>query len=94
MFDGPLLHIAHPGNLWAAWIASDDLPGDLASATALLVNAGYTVTAAADGYAEFADDKRSLRIVASVDASYGSCLAYTITDGAPGPEEGSGGSED
>ena len=81
MLEGELLHVAHPGNLWAAWIASDDLVADLASATAALVDAGYTVTTQAEGFAEFAHADRTLRIVASVDGTYGSCLAYTFTDG-------------
>lgn len=96
MFDGELLHVAHPGNLWAAWIASDDLVADLATATAALVDAGFTVTTQAEGYAELAKDDRVLRLVASVDSTYGSCLAYTFTDGmeaaatdepSPEPEE-------
>lgn len=89
MFDGELLHVAHPGNIWAAWIASDDLVTDLATATAALVDAGFTTTAEAEGYAEFAKADRVLRLVASVDSTYGSCLAYTFTDGmeAPASEE-------
>ena len=80
--DGELLHVAHPGNVWATWIASDDLVGDLASAIALLVDAGYTVTTQADGYADLSHPDRLLRIVASVDATWGSSLQYTFTDGA------------
>ena len=80
--DGELLHVAHPGSVWAAWIASDDLPGDLAAAIALLVDAGYTVTSQAEGYADLTHPDRVLRIVASVDATWGSSLAYTFTDGA------------
>jgi hypothetical protein len=80
--DGELLHVAHPGNVWAAWIASDDLVGDLFSAVALLVDAGYTVTTQADGYADLTHPDRVLRIVASVDATWGSSLQYTFTDGA------------
>ena len=80
--DGELLHVAHPGNVWAAWIASDDLVGDLSSAVALLVDAGYTLTAQADGYADLTHPDRVLRIVASVDATWGSSLQYTFTDGA------------
>lgn len=87
MFDGPLLHVAHPGNLWAAWIESSDLVADLATAVASLTAAGYTITASADGYAEATKDDRSLRIVASDDATYGPCLAYTITDNAVEPED-------
>lgn len=96
MFDGELLHVAHPGNLWAAWIASDDLTADLAIATAALVDAGFTVTTQAEGYAELTKADRVLRLVASVDGTYGSCLAYTFTDGmeaeatdepSPEPEE-------
>ena len=80
--DGELLHVAHPGNVWAAWIASDDLVGDLSSAVALLVDAGYTLTTQADGYADLTHPDRALRIVASVDATWGSSLQYTFTDGA------------
>jgi len=80
--DGELLHVAHPGNVWATWIASDDLVGDLAAATALLVEAGYTVTAQAEGYADLTHPDRVLRVVASVDNTWGSSLAYTFTDGA------------
>jgi hypothetical protein len=95
MFDGELLHVAHPGNIWAAWIASDDLVADLATATADLIDAGFTVTAQAEGYAELTKADRVLRLVASVDGTYGSCLAYTFTDGMeaapdqPAPEPGS-----
>ena len=87
MFDGTLLHVAHPGNLWAAWIESHDLAADLATASQLLVDAGFSQTAGADGWAEFSNADRSLRIIASDDASYGPCLAYTITDGAIEPED-------
>ena len=87
LFDGTLLHVAHPGNLWAAWISSDDLVADLATASQQLIDAGYTQTAAADGFAEFTNPQRSLRIVASVDGTYGSCLAYTFTDGVVEAEE-------
>jgi hypothetical protein len=87
MFAGTLLHVGHPGNLWAAWISSDDLVADLATASQQLVDAGYTQTVAADGFAEFTNPQRSLRIVASVDGTYGSCLAYTFTDGAGEPED-------
>ena len=87
LFDGALLHVAHPGNLWAAWISSDDLVADLATASQQLVDAGYTQTVAADGFAEFTNPQRSLRIVASVDDTYGSCLAYTFTDGVAEAEE-------
>lgn len=87
MFDGTLLHVAHPGNLWAAWIESDDLVADLAAATGLLVDAGFTVTNSADGFIEASNGDRNLRIVASDDATYGPCLAYTITDGAIEPTD-------
>ena len=80
--DGELLHVAHPGNVWAAWIASDDLVGDLSSAIALLIDAGYTLTTQAEGYADLTHPDRVLRIVASVDATWGSSLQYTFTDGA------------
>lgn len=82
LFDGTLLHVAHPGNLWAAWIESADLVADLAAASQLLLDAGFTQTAGADGWGDFTDGDRSLRIIASVDATYGSSLQYTITDGA------------
>jgi hypothetical protein len=87
MFEGTLLHVAHPGNLWAAWISSDDLVADLSTASQLLLDAGYEQTAAAEGYAEFTNPQRNLRLVASVDGTYGSCLAYTFTDGAVEPED-------
>lgn len=86
LLEGTLQHVAHPGNLWAAWIASDDLVADLATASQLLLDAGFTQTAVADGYAEFSDAERSLRIIASDDGTYGPCLAYTITDGTPEPD--------
>lgn len=87
MFEGTLLHVAHPGNLWAAWIESEDLVADLAAATGLLVDAGFTVTNSADGFIEASNGDRNLRIVASDDATYGPCLAYTITDGAIEPTD-------
>lgn len=82
LLDGTLLHVAHPGNLWAAWIESDDLVADLATASGMLVDAGYTISNSADGFLEATDGERSLRIIASDDSTYGPCLAYTITDGA------------
>ncbi len=45
MFEGTLLHVAHPGNLWAAWIESEDFVADLAAATGLLVDAGFSPSA-------------------------------------------------
>jgi hypothetical protein len=87
MFEGTLLHVAHPGNLWAAWIESKDLVADLTTAIALLTDAGFTVTASADGYADLTDGERNVRIIATDDATYGPCLAYTITDGAIEPED-------
>jgi hypothetical protein len=82
MLDGELLHVAHPGNLWAAWIASTDLEADLDTGIQLLIDAGYQVSIRAEGFAELVNPDRSLRIVAGVDSTYGSCLAYTFTDGA------------
>lgn len=82
LFDGPLLNVAHPGNLWAAWIGSEDLVADLATASQQLIDAGYVQTTVADGWGEFTNPDRSLRIVASVDPEWGSCLMYTFTDGA------------
>jgi len=87
MPDGELLHVAHPGDTWAAWVASDDLVADLAEATSLLVDAGYTLTNSADGFAEFTHPDRMVRIIASVDGSWGSSLAYTLTDGAIEPDD-------
>lgn len=87
MFDGTLLHVAHPGNLWAVWIESDDLVADLATASQLLVDGGFTITNSADGFLEASNGDRSLRIIASEDATYGPCLAYTITDGALEPDD-------
>jgi len=81
LFDGTLLHFAHAGNIWAAFVESQDLVADLATASQLLLDAGYTQTLAADGYAEFTNPDRSLRVVAAVDATWGSCLMYTFTDG-------------
>ncbi|MBN9239969.1 MAG: hypothetical protein BGO97_09680 [Micrococcales bacterium 70-64] len=81
LFDGTLLHFAHAGNIWAAFVESKDLVADLATASQLLLDAGYTQTLAADGYAEFTNPDRSLRVVAAVDATWGSCLMYTFTDG-------------
>lgn len=87
MFDGTLLHVAHPGNLWAAWIESEDLVADLATAVGLLTDAGFTVTASADGYADLTNSDRNVRIIATEDSTYGPCLAYTITDGAIEPDD-------
>lgn len=78
LFDGTLLHFAHAGNIWAAFVESKDLVADLATASQLLLDAGYTQTLAADGYAEFTNPDRSLRVVATVDATWGSCLMLHV----------------
>ncbi|MBX3098685.1 MAG: hypothetical protein KF761_03825 [Salinibacterium sp.] len=87
LFDGTLLNVAHSGNIWAVWVESTDLAADLATATALLVDAGYEVTTSADAYADLSNATRKVRIIASVDETWGSSLAYTFTDGAAGPTD-------
>lgn len=78
--DAPILHVGHPGNIWSAWLYSEDLAGDLAAATALLTAAGYTPTNAGDGWADFHGSDYEVRIVALDDPTYGSSLAYTIAE--------------
>ena len=85
MLDGTLLHFAHPGNWWAGWVESTDLVADLSTATALLTDAGYTITLQAEGYIEFSNADRSGRVVAAVDGEWGPCLLYTFSDGAIEP---------
>jgi len=75
---GPILHVSHPGNIWAVWVLSADLPGDLAKATAQLVAAGYRNTNAGPAYGDFHSPAFDVRVVATVDVMYGSSLAYTI----------------
>ncbi len=86
LLDGTLLHFGHPGNLWAGWVESTDLVADLATATQLLVDAGYTITLQADGYIEFSNADRMGRVVAAVDDTWGPCLLYTFTDGTTLPD--------
>lgn len=87
LLDGTLLHFAHAGNIWAAFVESKGLVADLATASQLLIDAGYTQTLSAEGYAEFSNPDRVLRVVAAVDATWGSCLMYTFTDGVTEPDD-------
>jgi hypothetical protein len=80
LLDGPILHVSHPGNIWAAWVYSEDLPGDLAKATTQLTAAGYEQTNAGEGWADFHGLDYEVRVVGLVDDKFGSSLAYTIAE--------------
>lgn len=80
LLDGPILHVGHPGNIWSAWIYSEDLPGDLAKATSLLTTAGYENINGGDAFADFHGPDYDVRVVAVVDDTFGSSLAYTIAE--------------
>ncbi|CAN5186855.1 hypothetical protein BH11ACT4_BH11ACT4_23160 [soil metagenome] len=82
LVDGPILHVSHPGNVWAAWVGSADLAGDLQRATGLLTAAGFQNTNAGPAFADFHGADYEVRIVAVVDDTYGSTLAYTIAEKA------------
>ena len=83
LLEGAILHVAHPGNIWAVTIQSANLAGDLAGATALLVEAGFANTNGGDGWADFHGATRDVRIVAASDDTWGDSLTYTMTDGVP-----------
>jgi len=82
LLDGPILHVSHPGNIWAAWIYSEDLPGDLAKAMTQLTEAGYENTTSGAGWADFHGTDYEVRVASLVDDKFGSSLAYTIAEKA------------
>ncbi|MEP6481429.1 MAG: hypothetical protein ABJA94_05410 [Rhodoglobus sp.] len=75
---GTILAANHPGNIWAVWVASTDLPGDLAKATQLLVDAGYDNVIALPDYADFHGTKYQVHVTAKLDPKYGSSIAYAF----------------
>jgi len=79
MLDGELLHVINSGGIWGAWIASEDPVADLATATALLVDAGYEHAITDPAYGEFVGEDFQLRVVASSDNTYGPSLYYMIS---------------
>ena len=78
--DAPILHVGHPGNIWSAWIYSEDLAADFTAAAALLTGAGYTETNAGDGWGDFHGPDYEVRIIALDDPTFGGSLAYTIAE--------------
>ena len=79
MLEGELLHVINSGGIWGAWIASEDPIADLATATDLLVAAGYEHTITDPAYGEFVGENFHLRVVASNDNTYGPSLYYMIS---------------
>ncbi|MEO8094715.1 MAG: hypothetical protein ABI632_07255 [Pseudolysinimonas sp.] len=78
LIPGTILAADHPGNIWGVWIASTDLPGDLAKATQLLVDAGYDNVIALPDYGDFHGTKYQVHVTAKVDPKYGSSIAYAF----------------
>ena len=78
IIDGETVEANHPGNIWAVWIASDDLKGDMEAATALLVNAGYENVIVTDEYRNFHGSQYQVHVTAKDDPTYGSTIAYSF----------------
>ena len=83
LVDHELLHVSNSGGIWGVWVASEDLAGDLAAATTLLLDAGFTQRASDPAYGEFGGEKFQLRVIASDSAKYGSSLNYIVMPVAP-----------
>ena len=78
IIDGTILHASHPGNIWAVWIASSDLPGDMQKATQLLVDAGYENVIVTDGYRDFHGTEYQVHVTAADDPKFGPSIAYSF----------------
>ena len=77
IIDGTVVHASHPGNIWAVWVASDDLAGDMAKATQLLVDAGFENVIVTDEYRDFHGTEYQVHVTAKDDPNYGSTIAYS-----------------
>ncbi len=78
IIDGTILQANHPGNIWAVWIASSDLPGDMEKATQLLLDAGYENVIVTDGYRDFHGTDYQVHVTAADDPNYGVSIAYSF----------------
>lgn len=78
IIDGTIVAANHPGNIWAVWVASDDLAGDMEAATTLLLNAGYANVITTDEYRNFHGTKWQVHVTAKDDPTYGSTIAYSF----------------
>lgn len=58
-------------------MASDDLAGDIAKATQLLVDAGFENLIATDTYGDFHGSEYQVHVSAKDDPTYGSTIAYS-----------------
>jgi hypothetical protein len=78
IIDGTLVEATHAGNIWAVWVASNDLVAGMAAATQLLVDAGYESVLATPEYSDFHGSKWQVHVTAADDATYGSTIAYSF----------------
>ena len=78
IIDGTLVEANHPGNIWAVWVASDDLVAGMANATQLLVDAGYENVIATPEYSDFHGTKWQVHVTAKDDPTYGKTVAYSF----------------
>lgn len=78
LIDGTILNATHAGNIWAVWIASSDLPGDMAKATQLLVDAGYENVIAGTEYSDFHGSEYQVHVTAKDDPTWGPSVAYSF----------------
>ena len=78
IIDGTLVQATHAGNIWAVWVASDDLVAGMADATQLLVDAGYENVIATAEYSDFHGSKWQVHVTAKDDPTYGKTVAYSF----------------
>jgi hypothetical protein len=78
IIDGTLVEATHAGNIWAVWVASDDLVAGMANATQLLVDAGYENVIATPEYSDFHGSKWQVHVTAKDDPTYGKTVAYSF----------------
>ena len=78
IIDGTIVEANHPGNIWAVWVASDDLAAGMAAATQLLVDAGYENVLASPEYSDFHGSKYQVHVTAADDPNYGKTIAYSF----------------
>ena len=78
IIDGTLVEATHAGNIWAVWVASDDLVAGMAEATQLLVDAGYENVIATAEYSDLHGSKWQVHVTAKDDPTYGKTVAYSF----------------